>query len=74
MNENDKDWNNPVFRAIYQSLAVLDYYSPNDDVVKWLNANGFCNLTVCPECHVDDFVHIEGCKINQRLETGYPSG
>jgi hypothetical protein len=20
------------------------------------------NFTVCPECHVDDFVHVEGCK------------
>jgi len=28
-----------------------------------LNRNGACNLTVCPECKVDDFTHAENCKI-----------
>ena len=31
-----------------------------------LNQNGGANLTVCPECREDDFVHVEGCKIGLR--------
>lgn len=27
-----------------------------------LNALGAASLTVCPECRVDDFTHVEGCK------------
>ena len=26
------------------------------------------NLTVCAECHVDDFVHVEGCSLSQFIE------
>jgi hypothetical protein len=30
--------------------------------------NDVCpNLTVCPECHVDDFVHVEGCKLDKEI-------
>jgi len=26
--------------------------------------NGICpNLTVCPDCHIDDFCHVEGCEL-----------
>jgi hypothetical protein len=28
-----------------------------------LNRNGAANLTVCPRCRVDDFVHVEGCQL-----------
>ena len=31
-----------------------------------LNNNGAPNLTVCPECHVDDFTHVEGCKLGEK--------
>ena len=61
--ENDKDWDNPAFRHAYIGLAVADKNRPNDSIVDWLNRNGFCNLTVCPECHVDDFVHSKNCTL-----------
>lgn len=67
MNESDKDWDNPAFRKLYEILALADAESSNDALLKWLNRNGFCNLTVCPECHVDDFVHVEGCGIAKQL-------
>jgi len=25
------------------------------------------NLTVCPECRIDDFVHVEGCTLDRLL-------
>lgn len=28
-----------------------------------LNRNGCANWTVCPQCRVDDFCHIEGCAL-----------
>jgi hypothetical protein len=65
--ENDKDWSNPVFRSIYQVLAVLDSQSEDGQVYRWLNANGFCNVTVCPECSVDDFTHFQGCALGESI-------
>lgn len=62
MSENDKDWGNPIVLKIYLALAMADLAEPDDNIVNWLNRNGFCNLTVCPLCHVDDFVHVEGCQ------------
>ena len=32
-------------------------------VVGVLNRNGCANWTVCPECRVDDFSHVEGCPL-----------
>jgi len=33
--------------------------------------NKYCpNLTVCNECRVDDFVHVEGCSISEFIEKG----
>lgn len=26
------------------------------------------NATVCPECSVEDFAHVEGCKLAERVE------
>lgn len=53
------------------SRAALDAlsYDELESVDMWtklslapvLNANGLAHRTVCPECHVDDFVHVEGC-------------
>lgn len=68
MNESDKDWKNPIFLHIYGALAIADKQRKNDDIVNWLNANGFCNLTCCPECHTDDFTHVEGCSISNGLD------
>ncbi len=68
MSENAKDYGNPVFSRIYAALAMADRQEPGDEIPDWLNANGFCNLTCCPQCHVDDFTHVEGCAIANALD------
>ena len=69
MTENEKDWGNPIFLKIYASLAQCDLQEPTSGrVCDWLNQNGFCNLTCCPECHVDDFTHFEGCLTGYALD------
>lgn len=68
MNENDKDWSNPTFRNVYAALAMADRQEPEDAILNWLNRNGFCNLTCCPVCHVDDFTHVEGCTMGNLLD------
>jgi len=68
LSENDKDWDNPEFRAVYLALARVDKAAESNDFLSWLNNNGFCNLTVCPECRVDDFTHVEGCSIAAELD------
>lgn len=68
MTENEKDWGNPVVLKIYGSLAQCDLQEPSGRVCDWLNANGFCNLTCCPECHVDDFTHVQGCLVGYALD------
>lgn len=68
MNEKDKDWTNPAFANIYVALAMADIQEADDSIPNWLNANGFCNLTCCPECHVDDFVHVERCSIAAKMD------
>lgn len=61
---------NPVDKEIYFVLEEMDMDS-GGEVVKYLNT--ICpNLTVCPECRVDDFVHIQGCsmdRFNKKEET-----
>lgn len=73
MNENDKDWRNPAFERIYKALAVADTLNDGagdrDDICDWLNRNGFCNLTACPKCRVDDFTHVEGCPIGRSVQS-----
>lgn len=44
----------------YDTLFVEDYVY-NGKISRQLNANGYCAKTVCPECHIDDFTHEEGC-------------
>lgn len=44
----------------YDTLFVNDYVY-NGKISKQLNEHGYCNKTVCPECSVDDFTHVEGC-------------
>jgi hypothetical protein len=70
LSENEKDYSSPIFDTIYGALANAGLVADSqNEVAKWLNDNGFCNLTVCPECHVDDFVHIETCKIGRTLDS-----
>jgi len=68
MSENDKDWGNPAFRDVYAALYLADALEADNRMMDWLNHNGFCNLTVCPMCRVDDFTHVEGCKMGERLD------
>lgn len=70
LSENAKDWRNPVFGRVYGALAMADRKASNNDLLDWLNSNGFANLTCCPECHVDDFTHVEGCRIAANLDQG----
>ncbi len=52
-----------------QILNIKDYKilqklnDKNNSLCGILNRNGMPNATVCPICHVDDFVHVEGCKL-----------
>ena len=67
--ENAKDWGSITFGQIYFALASAGMMTGSqDEVCSWLNNNGFCNLTCCPNCHVDDFVHVEGCILGDALE------
>jgi hypothetical protein len=68
MSENDKDWDSPDFIKVYLAVALANMQEPDDSIMDWLNQNGFCNLTVCPECRVDDFTHVEGCKIGDQVD------
>lgn len=51
------------------TLNVKDYNilqklnDKNNILCGILNRNGMANVTVCPICRVDDFIHIEGCKL-----------
>lgn len=54
---------------IYLSLEACDIINAYE-VSRILNGKGYANLTVCPCCHVDDFVHVESCelsKINKQI-------
>lgn len=53
-----------IQEKIYKQLEFLDINEAYA-VSKFLNSNGYANLTVCPECRVDDFVHVEGCKLGK---------
>jgi len=44
-------------------LMLQDLQEKHPELCGWLSDNGYTNLTVCPRCKVDDFVHVEGCKL-----------
>ncbi|OLE52661.1 MAG: hypothetical protein AUG51_16960 [Acidobacteria bacterium 13_1_20CM_3_53_8] len=48
---------------LYKLLEKLDDTTLGG-LAPLLNELGFCSLTVCPNCRVDDFVHVEGCEYN----------
>ncbi len=55
--------------AAYKALE-----SVADDVNAALNSHGLANWTVCPQCHIDDFVHVEGCSLAGPAGPAEPSG
>lgn len=44
-------------------LILQELQNKRPELIKWLCDNGYTNLTVCPRCKVDDFVHVEGCEL-----------
>ena len=56
----------------YSQLFLLDLLN-DGEVATYLNNNGFASKTVCPECHVDDFTHVEGCSQNKWLFRAEPT-
>ena len=57
--------NSANFKQIYRMLAFADQ-EYGRDFLALVNDN-CCNATVCPECHVDDFCHVEGCSIGVQI-------
>lgn len=49
-----------------EDYLILDAADTESDgeVARILNENGCANWTVCPECNVDDFTHVEGCSLS----------
>jgi hypothetical protein len=44
----------------YDTLFVDDFIL-NGKIAQVLNSQGYSHKTVCPECSIDDFTHVEGC-------------
>ena len=51
----------------YLVLQLADILA-DGAVVGVLNKNGCANWTVCPVCHVDDFSHVDGCRLSEMME------
>lgn len=49
---------------LYLYLQSSMYRQPDNEIPldSLLSRSGFANLTVCPRCRVDDFIHVEGCE------------
>jgi hypothetical protein len=50
-----------ISEAEYRRFQVINDDHP--ELTTALNEMGHANWTVCPLCHVDDFVHVEGCRL-----------
>jgi hypothetical protein len=72
--ENDKDYDSPAFEKVYVALAMAHAHESGDDVLDWLNRNGFPNLTCCPECTSDGFIHLVGCTVAATLDEATADG
>jgi len=54
---------NPIPKVIYKLLELADI-DTGDEIGRYLNDIGHASLTVCPNCHSDDFIHVEGCEFD----------
>lgn len=54
-------------REDYKTLMLADDKS-HGVIGTLLNYNGGASLTLCPECFVDDFGHLETCSIYAEVE------
>lgn len=61
---NDEIVKENLHHLPYPQLYLLDLLN-DGQIAKYLNNNGFASKTVCPECCVDDFTHVEGCSHGQ---------
>jgi hypothetical protein len=62
----DKDCNNcPIINHPNSKVLTVilnKIYDKHSDIYKIVN--DYCpNLTVCYDCRIDDFVHMDGCKL-----------
>ena len=61
-------------REVYRGFQVVCVAVDSLDVgvcfATWLNSVGLANWTVCPECGVDDFCHVEGCGLAGKVVSG----
>lgn len=57
-----------LHRVAYSILFKLYlYYRVNNEFI-YRTTQSICpNLTCCPECRMDDFTHVEGCKLADKL-------
>ena len=55
---------NSISEEVYLVLEEMDIET-GGEVGRYLNTMN-PNLTVCPKCHVDDFVHVASCEFYQR--------
>ena len=46
-----------------QYLEIFKAFLKHSDLLDAFNDGGFAGATVCPECHVDDFFHVEDCSL-----------
>lgn len=58
---------NSVSDEIYLVLEEMDIETVGE-VAKYLNTIS-PNLTICPKCGVDDFVHMETCEFYKRWKS-----
>ena len=49
-------------------LIIANLEAVDLNLLRVLNKNGCVNWSVCPECHMDDFTHVEGCSILESLD------
>lgn len=54
----------PINEEIYLILEEADIES-GGEVAEFLNGSGKASLTCCPLCGVDDFIHVQGCKLDR---------
>lgn len=55
----------PMSEEDYIKLAVSAEIDPALPVI--LNTHGAAHLTVCPRCGIDDFQHIKGCELFDKV-------
>jgi hypothetical protein len=49
-----------ILNSLYEKMSDGDVYSTVQQACP--------NLTCCFDCHIDDFCHFEGCKIQSKVE------